>query len=150
MAKTTAEKIALKKAEMEQLENELKRLTEQHKAEERKARTSRLCKRHGLFESLLPDTIPLSEERFKAFLSRTVCSDEAKAILRDLLDEQELEAEIAAEESAKTTSGNRSAESVGDKPADALRNTGGNPANPAQSGGNAQSARPPEAQKAAG
>ena len=32
---------------------------------ERKDRTNRLCKRMGLFEKLLPDTIPLTEEQFQ-------------------------------------------------------------------------------------
>jgi hypothetical protein len=174
MAKTTQEKIELKMAEKEQLENELKRLMQQHKAEERKARTNRLCKRHGLFESLLPDTIPLIDERFKAFLTRMVCTGEAKAILKDLTDEQELEAEIAAEETAKAAAGSKSAENDGSvtaaapqtaKPVPPItspaslqsaqfasaktpQNAGGNPANPAQSDGKTQAARPAEAQKA--
>jgi hypothetical protein len=35
----------------------------------------------GLFESLVPDTIPLTEEQFKTFLEKTVMSDQARRIL---------------------------------------------------------------------
>jgi hypothetical protein len=92
MAKTTIEKIAEQKTRMEQMENELKRLMQRHKAEERKARTNRLCKRHGLFESLLPDTIPLSEDNFKTFLEKTVANDFGRRTLAALKAAQEKQA----------------------------------------------------------
>ena len=38
----------------------------------------------GLFESLVPDTIPLTEEQFKTFLEKTVCADHARRILDGL------------------------------------------------------------------
>jgi hypothetical protein len=88
MAKTTAERIDEHKTKMEQMENELKRLTQQFRAEERKARTSRLCKRHGLFESMLPDAIPLTEDNFKLFLEKTVANDFGRRTLASLTAEQ--------------------------------------------------------------
>lgn len=38
----------------------------------------------GLFESLLPDTIPLTEEQFKIFLEKTLLSDYSRRILDGL------------------------------------------------------------------
>ena len=35
----------------------------------------------GLFESLVPDSIPLTEEQFKTFLEKTVMSDHVRRIL---------------------------------------------------------------------
>jgi ribosomal protein L16 Arg81 hydroxylase len=126
MAKTTTEKIQLKMAEKEQLENELKRLMQQHKAEERKARTNRLCKRHGLFESLLPDAITLTEDNFKLFLEKTVANEYGRRTLATLKAEQEKgTAAISADTAA------RSGEPVPAKPT-----------NPAQSDGNTPADKP--------
>jgi hypothetical protein len=99
MAKTRIEKIAGIDEEIVQLLAQKKNLLQEQKEVERKERTNRLCKRAGHLESLLPDTIRLTNERFNEFLSKTVVTDFAKRILRDLLAEQEIEAEIAAEES---------------------------------------------------
>ena len=46
--------------------------------------TNRLCKRMGLFEKLLPDTIPLTEEQFKTFLEQTVLTEHSRRILDGL------------------------------------------------------------------
>ena len=53
MAKTKAEKIAGIEEEIRQLENRRRKLVQEQKAQERKDRTKRLCRRMGLFESLL-------------------------------------------------------------------------------------------------
>ena len=99
MAKTRVEKIAGIDEEIAQLLAQKKNLLQEQKEVERKERTNRLCKRAGHLESLLPDTIKLSNERFNEFLVKTIVTDFAKRILRDLLAKQELEAEIATEES---------------------------------------------------
>jgi C4-type Zn-finger protein len=57
MAKTCTEKITNIETEIQQLENKRKQLIQAQKKEERNARTKRLCKRMGLFESMLPDTV---------------------------------------------------------------------------------------------
>ena len=67
-----------------QLENKKKRLIQEQKEQERKDRTNRLCKRMGLFEKLLPDTIPLTEEQFQAFLEQTVLTEHSCRILDGL------------------------------------------------------------------
>ena len=84
MAKTKAEKITSIEEEIRQLENRRRQLVQEQKAQERKDRTKRLCRRMGLFESLVPDTIPLTEEQFKTFLEKTVMSDHASRILDGL------------------------------------------------------------------
>ena len=82
MAKTKAEKITSIEEEIRQLENRRRQLVQEQKAQERKDRTKRLCRRMGLFESLVPDSIPLTEEQFKTFLEKT--ADHARRILDEL------------------------------------------------------------------
>ena len=84
MPKTKAEKITSIEEEIRQLENRRRQLVQEQKAQERKDRTKRLCRRMGLFESLVPDTIPLTEEQFKTFLEKTVAADHARRILDEL------------------------------------------------------------------
>lgn len=78
------EKIADIELQMSQLENQKKQLVQQYKEQERKDRTKRLCKRMGLLESMLPDTITLTDEQFKIFLEKTIFSESAKKILSEL------------------------------------------------------------------
>lgn len=84
MAKTKAEKIANIELQMTQLENQRKKLIQEQKQQERKDRTKRLCKRMGLFESMLPDTIPLTDEQFQIFLQKTVITEQSRRILDGL------------------------------------------------------------------
>ena len=84
MAKTKIEKIASIEEEIRQLENKKKRLIQEQKEQERKDRTNRLCKRMGLIEKLLPDTIPLTEEQFKTFVEQTIATDHSCRILDGL------------------------------------------------------------------
>jgi hypothetical protein len=98
---TRSEKITGIDNEIAQLLAQKKLLLKEQSEADRKARTNRLCKRAGHLESLLPDTITLTDARFNLFLSKTLFTDFAKRELRKLLDEQALEAEIVAEEKAK-------------------------------------------------
>lgn len=84
MAKTKTEKITSIEEEIRQLENRRRQLVQEQKAQERKDRTKRLCRRMGLFESLVPDTIPLAEEQFKTFLEKTVTTEQSRCILDEL------------------------------------------------------------------
>lgn len=84
MAKTKLEKIAGIEEEIRQLENRRKQLVQEQKAQERKDRTKRLCRRMGLFESLVPDSISLTEEQFKIFLEKTVMTEHSRRILDGL------------------------------------------------------------------
>lgn len=84
MAKSKIEKIASIEEEIRQLKERQRLLQQQHNAQERKDRTKRLCRRMGLFESLLPDTIPLTDEQFKTFLEQTVAAEQSRRILDEL------------------------------------------------------------------
>ena len=84
MARTTADKIAKKREQMQQLQNEERQLVQKLKKEQRAARTRRLCSRHGLFESMLPDTIDLTDEQFKTFLEKTVANDFGRRTLANI------------------------------------------------------------------
>ncbi len=84
MAKTKTEKIADIQVQIEQLKNQEKRLMQQQKEQERKDRTKRLCKRAGLLESLLPDTIPLTDGQFKTFLEKTIATEHSRHILTEI------------------------------------------------------------------
>ena len=67
MAKTKIEKIAGIEEEIRQLENKRRQLVQAQKAQERKDRTKRLCKRMGLFESLLGCPLPIPKDRAHIF-----------------------------------------------------------------------------------
>jgi len=75
MSKTRVDRIAGIDAEMSKLAEQRKTLLEAQRAQQRKDRTRRLCKRAGLLEKMLPDTIPLSDEQFQSFLEKTVAND---------------------------------------------------------------------------
>ena len=106
MAQTKIDKIASIEEEIKQLKERQKLLQQQYNAQERKDRTKRLCKRAGLLESLLPDTIPLTDEQFKSFLEKTLLTDFARRTLDT----------IAAQDTA----------AVAPRPAETARESGGN------------------------
>ena len=72
------------KQEIRQLENKRRQLIQEQKAQERKDRTKRLCRRMGFFESMLPDTIPLTDGQFQIFLEQTIVTDHSRRILDGL------------------------------------------------------------------
>ena len=41
----------------------------------------------GLFESLIPDSIPLTEEQFKTFLEKTVAAEHGRRLLDEMTDQ---------------------------------------------------------------
>jgi len=84
MAKTKSEKIADIEMQIAQLENRQKKLIQDQKLQERKDRTKRLCKRMGLFESMLPDAVILTDEQFKSFLEKTIITEHSRRILDEL------------------------------------------------------------------
>ena len=106
--KSTAERIEAMKTEKAQVEAEIKRLQNLHKAEERKKRNHRICKRGGLIESLLPETIGLSDERFNDFIKRTTANDYGRKTLATLVTEQNKEDSVNNE--SGTDSGDAPAE----------------------------------------
>lgn len=113
MAKTRVEKIAGIEEEIRQLENRRKQLVQEQKTQERKDRTKRLCRRMGFFESLLPDTIPLTKEQFKTFLEKTVAAEHGRRLLDELTAQNA--ARAAAQDAETAAQGNtRSAAKIAD------------------------------------
>lgn len=104
MAKTKAEKITSIEEEIRQLENRRRQLVQEQKAQERKDRTKRLCRRMGLFESLVPDSIPLTEEQFKTFLEKTVAAEHGRRLLDEMTAQNA--ARAAAEDAETAAQGN--------------------------------------------
>ena len=86
--KTTAEKIEAAKIEKQQAEARIKKLLQEQKAQERKERNHRLCKRGGLVEKLLPDLARLTDEQFDTFVQKTLMSGFAEKILRGLVPQE--------------------------------------------------------------
>lgn len=101
MAKTKAEKITSIEEEIRQLENRRRQLVQEQKAQERKDRTRRLCRRMGLFESLVPDSIPLTEEQFKTFLEKTVAAEHGRRLLDEMTAQNAAKAAHTPQESRK-------------------------------------------------
>ena len=75
------------KARIEELKNQQKQLENEQKQQERKARTRRLCSRAGLLESMLPETINLTDEQFKLFLEKTVANNFGRDKLKEVLSQ---------------------------------------------------------------
>ena len=84
MRKTTAEKIAEAQQRKEQMQNQIKRLQQQQKSEERKARTHRLCKRGGIVEKLLPDLATFTDEQFDIFVKKVLLTEHTKRVITDI------------------------------------------------------------------
>jgi hypothetical protein len=115
---TKSEKIIAIELEIEQLSNQKKQLEAQERERTRKERTTRLCKRAGLLESLLPDTIALTEDNFKLFLEKTVANDFGRRTLANLKVEQATPsanngAAVAAQGGVTTPIGNSATTSAG-------------------------------------
>ena len=89
--KTTAEKIEAARIEKAQADARIKKLLQEQKEADRKARNHRISKRGAHLESLLPDTIMLSDVRFFTFLEKTVGNDYGRRALAALVAEQTAE-----------------------------------------------------------
>ena len=99
MALSKTEKITNIQEQIQQLENKKKQLIQEQKKKERTDRTRRLCQRMGLLESMLPDTIPLTDEQYKTFLERAVANQYGRDILAKIIAQGNAQ---AAQQSAGT------------------------------------------------
>ena len=78
MPRTTVEKIESVQEQIRQLENQKKRLMQEQKEQERKARTKRLIERGAILESLIPEADTFTNEQIKAFLEKTIRTESAR------------------------------------------------------------------------
>jgi len=100
MAKTSLEKIADWNEEIAQIKNKQKVEKQKHAKAERAARTKRLCQRHGLLESMLPEIAGITDEQYKSIIEKAVDSE----FFRQLFDGMTAMAEdIVALEAKQTT-----------------------------------------------
>ncbi len=114
MAKTKAEKIADIELQLTQLENQRKKLVQEQKQQERKDRTKRLCKRMGLFESMLPESILLTDEQFQIFLEKTIVAEHSLRILNGLTARNTATIKPLATETAEVNSADEDADDEDD------------------------------------
>jgi len=130
MAKNRMEKIEQIRTQMEQLMKQEKELLKKHKEDERKARTKRLCTRHGMLEKVMPDLITITDEQFESFITRAINTSYgrdtlAKIIGRPLTLPTPTEPKKPAEQKATTPT------SAPPKPVDSAKTTAsGTSANP--------------------
>jgi len=82
MAKTRLEKIANYDEQIAQIKNKQKAERQMHSKEERAKRTRRLCSRHGLLESMLPEIAGITDEQYKSLIEKAVDNE----FFRKLLD----------------------------------------------------------------
>jgi len=73
--KTVEQQIAEAMEKIKQEQNALKNLQTKQREINDKARTHRLCKRHGLLESILPDLIDLTDEQYQKFVKQHIAND---------------------------------------------------------------------------
>ena len=83
--KTFEEKIASKDEKIQQLINEKKQIQQRQKSAERKARNSRLCRRHGLLEKYMPDLINITDEQFELFIRQGIDTKYGRDILAKIV-----------------------------------------------------------------
>jgi len=65
--------------------NKKKKIMQQEKAKERKARDNRLYRRHGLLEKYLPELIAMQDHQFEMFIKRGIKTKYGIKILYDIL-----------------------------------------------------------------
>lgn len=100
MAKTAEERIESVQEQIRQLENQKKRLMQEQKERERKARTKRLIERGAILESLISEADAFTNEQIKAFLEKTIRTETARKALVNLTAAQD---EPAAAKAARVS-----------------------------------------------
>jgi hypothetical protein len=123
-----------------QIETALKRIAEEQKRlkllqnaqseKERKARNHRLCSRHGFLESILPETISLTDEQFQDFVKQHIANHHGKRALANFVAQNEkaaaVEATDAKEENSDAPAPNNTEQNGGDNPPKNQHHSGSN------------------------
>ena len=109
MAEKTRLQIQIEASEkrIQEEQRKLKALEKEQRERNDKARTNRLCKRHGLLESVLPVTISLTEEQYEKFVKQHIANKHGIAVLANITG-QTAEAITAAIEDAMNRKRNKS------------------------------------------
>jgi len=122
MPKTTAEKIALKREQIRQFQNEEKQLLQKQKKEERVARTRRFCSRHGLLEKFMPDLAIITDEQYETFIKKGINTSYGQKILAEIVGST---GATAAQQTAETAEQGNTAPTA--KPPQTPTQNNGNP-----------------------
>ena len=85
--KSYAEKIACRDERIQQLVNEKRKLQQQENARQRKARDSRLYRRHGLLEKYMPGLAAITDRQYEMFIRRAINTTYGQKILGELAAE---------------------------------------------------------------
>ena len=85
MAKNRQDKIDKLEAQIAKQQNQIKLEKKKQNEEIRKAKTKRQVARHGFLESMLPDTISLTDEQYKTFLTKHVANDYGRKTLANIV-----------------------------------------------------------------
>ena len=85
MAKSRQDKINKLAADIAEQQKQLKLEKKKQAEEARKAKTKRLITRHGFMESMLPETINLTDEQYKTFLTKHVANDYGRKTLTSIM-----------------------------------------------------------------
>ena len=88
MAKNRQDKIDKLEAQIAKQQNQIKLEKKKQNEEIRKAKIKRQITRHGFLESMLPETIELSDEQYKFFLEKHVANNYGRKILASILSPQ--------------------------------------------------------------
>jgi len=87
MTKSNLEKIESIQEEIRQLENQKRKLLQQQKEQERKARTKRLIERGAILESLIEGAEALTNEQIKSLLAAALNTEPAVKMQKDLREQ---------------------------------------------------------------
>jgi len=83
------EKAAKLEEEIRQLTNQRKMVLQQHKEDERKKRTHRICKRGAMIESILPESKDFSDDQIKTLLEQVLTSGFAVKRIAEIMSPEE-------------------------------------------------------------
>jgi hypothetical protein len=84
MARPTTEQVQSIRDKIQELQNKEKRLLNQQKEADRKARTKRLIERGAILESILPNSAELTNDQFKVLIEKMLQTQNTAATHNDI------------------------------------------------------------------
>ena len=85
MAKNRQRKIDKLAAQIAEQQEQLKHEKRKQAEEQRKAKINRQISRHRLLESMLPDTVNLTDEQYLSFLTKHVANEHGRKAFANIL-----------------------------------------------------------------
>jgi hypothetical protein len=84
--KSAEERLAIRDEKIKQLQKQKQAIIKRENAKERKARTNRLCRRHGLLEKFMPNLITITDDQFEAFVRTGIVTSYGIKRLGEIMD----------------------------------------------------------------